>query len=63
MWLFSRNDAVGNLAVLIAAGLVAWFHSSWPDLVVAVVIASLFLHSAAIIINDSIAELRAKPAL
>ena len=63
VWLFSRNDAVGNLAVLIAAGLVAWFHSSWPDLVVAVVIASLFLHSAAIIIKDSIAELRAKPAL
>lgn len=46
VWLFSRNDAIGNLAVVIAAGLVAWTGSVWPDLVVATGIAGLFLHSA-----------------
>ena len=46
VWLFSRNDAIGNLAVVIAAGVVAWTGSVWPDLVVATGIAGLFLHSA-----------------
>src|SRR3546814_10472351 len=41
VWLFSRNDATGNAAVVVAAGLVAWTASPWPDLVVAVVIAGL----------------------
>jgi Co/Zn/Cd efflux system component len=53
VWLFSRNDAVGNLAVVIAAGLVAWTNSPWPDLVVAAVIAGLFLQSAFVIIRDA----------
>ena len=53
VWLFSRNDAIGNLAVVVAAGLVAWSGSMWPDLVVAVVIAGLFLHSAWSIIADA----------
>jgi Co/Zn/Cd efflux system component len=39
VWLFSRNDAIGNAAVVVAAGVVAWTDSPWPDLVVAVVIA------------------------
>lgn len=46
IWLFSRNDAVANIAVIVAAGLVAWTGKAWPDLVVAGVIALLFLHSA-----------------
>lgn len=58
VWLFSRNDAIGNVAVVIAAGLVAWTGSPWPDLVVAVVIAGLFLHSSWVIIHDARADLR-----
>lgn len=58
VWLFSRNDALGNVAVLIAAGLVHWTSSAWPDLVTAAVIASLFLHSAVEILQDSRRELR-----
>lgn len=46
VWLFSRNDALGNLAVLVAAVLVWLLSSPWPDLFVAFVVASLFLHSA-----------------
>ncbi|MCG2632976.1 cation diffusion facilitator family transporter [Bradyrhizobium sp. WYCCWR 13023] len=53
VWLFSRNDAIGNIAVVIAALLVAWTQTPWPDLVVAVVIAGLFLQSSFSIIRDA----------
>jgi len=46
VWLCSRNDAIGNIGVLIAAGLVAWLHSPWPDLVLALLMATLFVSSA-----------------
>ncbi|MBX9944829.1 MAG: cation diffusion facilitator family transporter [Reyranella sp.] len=58
VWLFSRNDAIGNAAVVVAAGLVWWTGTPWPDLVVAVVIAGLFLQSAWSIIVDARADLR-----
>ncbi len=53
VWLFSRNDAIGNAAVVAAAVLVGWTGSTWPDLVVAFAIAGLFLHAAWIIIRDA----------
>ena len=53
VWLFSRNDAIGNAAVVLAAALVAWTRTPWPDLVAALVIAALFLHSAGAIIRDA----------
>ena len=58
VWLFSRNDAIGNAAVVLAALLVAWTASPWPDLAVAVVIAGLFLHSAWSIVRDARSDLR-----
>jgi cation diffusion facilitator family transporter len=58
IWLFSRNDALANVAVIGAAGLVAWTKSAWPDIAVAGVIALLFLHSAREIIADARTELR-----
>jgi Co/Zn/Cd efflux system component len=58
VWLFSRNDAVGNLAVVMAAGLVWWTATPWPDLAVAIVIAGLFLQSAWSIVRDARADLR-----
>lgn len=57
IWLFSRNDALANIAVIVAAVLVGWTGSAWPDLVVAGVIALLFLHSAYDIIRDARREL------
>ena len=57
VWLFSRNDALGNLAVVIAAVLVAWIDSPWPDLGVAFVIAGLLLQSSWSIIKDARGEL------
>ncbi len=58
IWLFSRNDAVANIAVILSAGLVAWTGKAWPDLAVAGVIALLFLHSAFEIVSDSRRELK-----
>jgi cation diffusion facilitator family transporter len=57
IWLFSRNDALNNVAVIAAAGLVAWTGSGWPDLVVAGIIAIVFLQSAWEIIRDARGEL------
>lgn len=57
IWLFSRNDALANIAVIIAAGLVAWSGSAWPDLMVAGVIALLFLYSAYDIVRDALREM------
>ena len=58
IWLFSRNDALANVAVILAAGLVAWTGSAWPDLLVAGVVALLFLRSASEIWQDAAGELR-----
>jgi len=58
VWLFSRNDAIGNAAVVVAAGLVTWLGSAWPDLLVATGIAGLFLHSSWSIIRDARADLQ-----
>ena len=58
VWLFSRNDAIGNLAVVIAAGMVAWLGSAWPDLIVAFGIAGLFLHSSWMIVRDAMSDLK-----
>lgn len=59
VWLFSRNDAIGNVAVVAAAGLVYWTGTVWPDLVVAAIIAGLFLHSSVAIIRNARADLAA----
>lgn len=53
VWMFSRNDALGNIAVIIAAIIVGRVGAAWPDIVVAFVIASLFLQSSWAIIRDS----------
>jgi len=58
VWLCSRNDAIGNLAVMVAAGIVYMTQTQWPDLVVAFLMALLFLHSATLIIRQALSELR-----
>jgi len=42
----AHNDTIGNLAVVVAAGLVWWTRTPWPNLVVDDAIAGLFLHSS-----------------
>ena len=57
VWLCSRNDAIGNVAVVVAAGLVAWTGSAWPDLAVAVLMAILGITAAKTIIRQARQEL------
>lgn len=58
IWLFSRNDAIGNATVVIAALFVAWTGTAWPDLLVAFIIAGLFLQSSWSIVREALVNLR-----
>lgn len=62
VWLCSRNDAIGNVAVVGAGVLVALTGSRWPDLGVAMVMAGLFTWSSVQILRQSTRELRAHSA-
>jgi len=57
VWLCSRNDAIGNMAVMLAALGVWGSNSSWPDLGVAVIIASLGVSAALQVIKKARSEL------
>jgi len=58
VWLCSRNDAIGNVAVMLAAAGVWVTATRWPDLIVAAIMAGLFLYSSAQILRQSLRELR-----
>ena len=62
VWLCSRNDAVANVAVIVAASGVMATGAGWPDLFVAAGIATLCLSSAVQVIGQARAELRFRPA-
>ena len=59
VWLCSRNDAIGNVAVMGAALAVWGTTSAWPDLLVAAIMAGLFLWSSAQILQQGWQEYRA----
>ncbi|TNJ45096.1 cation transporter [Phaeobacter sp. B1627] len=59
VWLCSRNDAIGNVAVMIAAIGVWGTSTGWPDLIVAGLMAGLFLNSALQILRQALSEWRA----
>lgn len=61
VWLCSRNDAIGNLAVMGAALGVFGTSSAWPDLAVAVVMAALALTAARAVVTQAWAELQPVP--
>jgi Co/Zn/Cd efflux system component len=58
VWLCSRNDAIGNVAVMIAALAVWGTATKWPDLIVAAIMAGLFLNSSIQILRQSFREIR-----
>jgi Co/Zn/Cd efflux system component len=59
VWLCTRNDALGNLAVLAAALGVFGSGTAWPDLAVAAVMAGLAIHGGAQVLRQATGELRA----
>lgn len=61
VWLCSRNDALSNLAVMLAALGVFGTGSAWPDLAVAAVMATLALSAGWQVVRQARAELASKP--
>lgn len=60
VWLCSRNDAIGNVAVLLAAVGVHYLSSKWPDLLVAVFMAAMAVQSSFQVFKIASAELQLK---
>ena len=59
VWLCSRNDIIANISVLFAAVGVWLTHSGWPDILIGLALAALFLRSALIVLREAIKVLRA----
>ena len=57
-WICTRNDVVGNLAVLLAALGVFGTGTGWPDLVVAAIMAALALQGALTVLRQALTDLR-----
>ena len=55
----SRNDVINNCGVLLAAALVWWLASPWPDIVIGGLMALIFLRSALRVIANAAPQLRA----
>jgi len=58
VWLCSRNDIIANVSVLFAALGVWLTRSGWPDILVGLALAALFLRSALFVLRGAIKELR-----
>ncbi|PKQ02163.1 MAG: hypothetical protein CVT73_19700 [Alphaproteobacteria bacterium HGW-Alphaproteobacteria-12] len=58
VWLCSRNDVIGNVAVLFAAFGVFGTGTAWPDIAVASVMAALGLQGAYIVLRQALGELQ-----
>lgn len=56
VWICSRNDAIGNIAVMLAAGVVYFTATAWPDIVVAAILGFLALSGAQQIIRSAMSE-------
>ncbi|HEY7542222.1 MAG TPA: cation transporter [Methylomirabilota bacterium] len=52
-WICSRNDVIGNAAVLLAAGAVALTGSPWPDIVIGLLVAAVFGRSAVQVVREA----------
>jgi Co/Zn/Cd efflux system component len=61
VWICSRNDVIGNLAVLLAAAGVFGTGAGWPDLIVATIMAALGIGGGWQIIRHAVADLRRSP--
>ena len=62
VWLCSRNDAIGNVAVILAAAGVFGTGLGWPDFVVAAIMAGLALSSGLSVVRQARRELSQRPA-
>lgn len=56
-WIFSTNDVIANLGVIVSGGLVWGLGSRWPDILIGFAIALVILRGALLILRDAKAEL------
>jgi len=61
VWLCTRNDAIGNRAVMLAAAGVCASGTARPDLTVAVVMAGLALSSCYRAVRQAVGEIKSVP--
>lgn len=61
VWLCSRNDIIANILVLFAAAGVWFTGSGWPDIVVGLALAVIFLRSAWFVLREATVALRTIP--
>jgi Co/Zn/Cd efflux system component len=61
VWICSRNDAIGNVAVMLAALGVLGTGSAWPDLIVATIMAALALTGGVQVFGHAVGELKTAP--
>ena len=57
-WICTRNDVLGNLAVLLAALGVFGSGTGWPDVIVATIMAGLAIQGAILVVRQAVGELR-----
>jgi Co/Zn/Cd efflux system component len=57
VWLCTRNDAMGNIAVMLAAVGVWGAQTAWPDWIVALLMAGLAIHSGSLVLRQARREL------
>ena len=57
-WICTRNDVIGNFAVLLAALGVFGTGTGWPDLIVAAIMGTLALQGAIVVVRQALAELQ-----
>ena len=57
----SRNDVISNVGVLLAAAGVALTGAGWPDILVGVIVAALFLRSAISVLREAWPQVRGTP--
>jgi len=58
VWLCSRNDVIANVSVLFAAAGVWYTHSGWPDILVGLALAILFLRSAIFVLRGAVTAVK-----
>ena len=61
-WICTRNDVIGNFAVLLAAIGVFGTGTGWPDLIVATIMGTLALQGAMVVFRQALAELQQQSA-
>lgn len=57
-WIFSKNDVIANIGVILSGFLVILLGSRWPDIMIGTIIVLIVLRGGILIINDARREIR-----